>query len=103
MNAALTNATALNYAQTSMEVMFAHVNLVINWEPITSHAMVSCSHVRLEIFTYNDPLTQTSMNAALTMATVLKYAQILMEVIFAHVYLGICWEPITNHVMVGVV
>ena len=41
MNAALTKATALNYARTRMEVIFARVNLVICWEPITNHAMVS--------------------------------------------------------------
>ena len=41
MNATLTKATALKYAQTRMEVMFAHVNLVICWELITKHAMVS--------------------------------------------------------------
>ena len=40
MNAALTKATALNYARTRLEVIFARVNLVICWEPITNHAMV---------------------------------------------------------------
>ena len=41
MNAGLTLATALNYARTRLEVIFAHVNLVICWEPIINHAMVS--------------------------------------------------------------
>ena len=41
MNAALTKATALKYAQTRMEVMFARVNLAICWEPITNRATVS--------------------------------------------------------------
>ena len=41
MNAALTKATALKYAQTRMEVMFARVNLVICWELIEKLAMVS--------------------------------------------------------------
>ena len=41
MNAALTKAIALKYAQTRMEAMFAHVNLVICWELIAKHAMVS--------------------------------------------------------------
>ena len=40
MNAALTKATALNYARTPMEVILAHVNLAICWEPIINHAMV---------------------------------------------------------------
>ena len=41
MNAALTKATALNYARTRLEVIFARVNLAICWEPIINHAMVS--------------------------------------------------------------
>ena len=41
MSAALTKATALNYARTRLEVIFACVNLAICWEPITNHAMVS--------------------------------------------------------------
>ena len=41
MNAALTKATALKYAQTRMEVMSARVNLAICWELIAKHAMVS--------------------------------------------------------------
>ena len=43
------------------------------------------------------------MNAALTKATVLKFARTRMEVIFAHANLAICWEPITNHAMVSLV
>eukprot|EP00731_Ephydatia_muelleri_P017659 Em0010g757a len=80
MNAALTKATALKYAQTRMEAMFAHVNLVICWELIAKHAM-------------------TSMNAALTKAIALKYAQTRMEVMFALVNLAICWELIAKHAM----
>ena len=41
MNAVLTKATALNYARTRLEVICARVYLVICWEPITNHAMVS--------------------------------------------------------------
>ena len=41
MNAALTKAIALNYARTRLEVICARVYLVICWEPIINHAMVS--------------------------------------------------------------
>ena len=46
---------------------------------------------------------QTSMIAALSIETVLKYVQILLEIMFARVTLGIYWEKTTKHAMVSLV